>query len=86
MAIFLYVEGKDSSQSASTVDISQHGLQIQTAAKLESGQLVEVHLGDGSEGVIRARVAWVGKVEADQAERAGLKFLRPLPGKNLADD
>ena len=86
MAVVLYMEGEDSGQSAATVDVSQHGLQIQTAAKLEPGQLVEVHLGDGAEGVISARVAWVGKVETDQAERAGLKFLSPRTSKNLADD
>src|ERR1035437_4608152 len=86
MAVVLYMEGEASGQSASTVDVSQHGLQIQTAAKLEPGQSVEVHLGDGSEGVISARIAWVGKVETDQAERAGLKFLARRTSKNLTDD
>jgi hypothetical protein len=86
MAVVLHLEGEHSGQSASTVDFSQHGLQIQTVAKLEPGKLVEVHLGDGSEGVISARVAWVGKVDTGQAERAGLKFLNPRTSKNLADD
>ena len=86
LAVVLYIEGEDSGQSASTVDVSQHGLQIQTAAKLEPGQSVKVHLGDGPDGVISAHVAWVGKVEADQAARAGLKFLSPRAVKNLGDN
>ena len=86
MAVVLYIESEDGGQSASTVDVSQHGLQIQTAAKLEPGQLVGVHLGDGSEGVISARVAWVGKVETKQAGRAGLELFRALTSRNLADD
>jgi hypothetical protein len=85
MVVVLYIESEETDQSASTVDVSQHGLRIQTAAKLEPGQAVGVLLGDGSEGVISARVAWVGKVETKEAGQAGLKFLRALTSKILAD-
>jgi hypothetical protein len=78
MAVILFIEGEEVDQSAATVDLSQYGLKLQTSAPLAPGQPVGVLLGDVSEGVISARVAWVGKVETDQAGHAGLEFLHPL--------
>jgi len=85
MAVILFIEGEEIDPSALTVDLSQNGLRLQTDAALAPGQPVGVLLGDKSEGVINARVAWVGKVETDQAGQAGLEFLRPLASERLAD-
>ena len=83
--MILFIEGEEIDQSALSVDLSQNGLRLQTDAALAPGQPVGVLLGDKSEGVINARVAWVGKVETDQAGQAGLEFLRPLASERLAD-
>ena len=84
MAVLLIVEGVEVDQSALTVDVSPHGLRLQTAASLAPGQPVGVVLRGRSGGVVDARVVWVGKVETDQAGQAGLEFLRPLASKSLA--
>lgn len=84
MAVILVIEGEEVDQSAFTVDLSQYGLRLQTAASLAPGQPVGLLPDDRSGGVIGARVVWVGKVETDQAGQAGLEFLRPLDSKSLA--
>jgi len=84
MAALLVIEGEEVDQSALTVDLSPHRLRLQTAASLAPGQQVGLLPGDQSEGVIGARVVWVGKVETDQAGQAGLEFLRPLASTRLA--
>ena len=84
MAVVLFIEREDVDQSSLTLDLSEYGLRLQTAASLAPGQPVGVLLGDRSEGVIDARVVWVGKVETDQPGQAGLEFLRPLASKSLA--
>jgi len=84
MAVILVIEREETDQSSLTVDISEYGLRLQTTASLAPGQPVGVVLGDRPEGVIDARVVWVGKLETDQAGEAGLEFLRPLASKSLA--
>ena len=85
MAVILFIEGEEIDPSALTVDLSQNGLRLQTDAALAPGQPVGILLGEKSDGVIDARVAWVGRVETDQAGQAGLEFLRPLASERLAD-
>jgi hypothetical protein len=84
MAVILFIEREDVDQSSLTVDLSQYGLRLQTAASLAPGQQVGLLPDDRSGGVIGARVVWVGKVETDQAGQAGLEFLSPLASKGLA--
>jgi hypothetical protein len=78
MAVILYVEGEEVDHSAVSVDLSQHGLRLQTAASLAPGQPVGVLMDEQSQFVLDARVVWVGRVESDQSGQAGLEFLRPL--------
>jgi len=84
MAVILVIEGEEVDQLSLTVDLSQYGLRLQTAASVAPGQQVGLLPDDRSGGVIGARVVWVGKVETDQAGQAGLEFLSPLASKGLA--
>jgi hypothetical protein len=84
MAVILVIEGEEVDQSSLTVDLSQYGLRLQTAASLAPGQQVGLLPDDRSGSVIGARVVWVGKVETDQAGQAGLEFMRPLASTSLA--
>jgi hypothetical protein len=81
MAVLLVIEGEEVDRSALTVDLSPHGLRLQTAAWLTPGQQVGLLPlpNDSSKDVIGACVVWVGKAETYQAGQAGLAFLRPLP-------
>ena len=82
MAVVLVIENDEIDPSALTLDLSPFGLRLQTAAALVPGQPVGVLLGDKSQGVIDARIAWVGQVDTDQAGQAGLEFLRPLASES----
>ena len=84
LAVILVIEREEIDQSSLTLDLSEYGLRVKTAATLAPGQPVGVLLGDRPESVIDARVVWVGKVESDQARQAGLEFLRPLARESLA--
>jgi hypothetical protein len=83
MAVLLVIEGEEVDRSALTVDLSPHGLRLQTAAWLTPGQQVGLLPlpDDSSKDVIGACVVWVGKAETYQAGQAGLAFLRPLANK-----
>jgi len=61
---------------ASTVDLSERGLRVSTAAALASDQIVGVILSRTPE---RCRVAWTGQDGTVRAGQAGLQFLKPLP-------
>jgi hypothetical protein len=84
MAVLLVIEGEEVDQSALTVDVSPHGLRLQTGASLTPGLPVGVLLDEKTERVIEARVVWVGQIETDQAGQAGLEFLYPLASNSLA--
>lgn len=60
----------------STVDFSERGLRVSTAAPLTSEQVIGVILSRTPE---RCRVAWTGQEGTVRAGQAGLQFLNPLP-------
>jgi hypothetical protein len=61
---------------ASTLDLSDRGLRVSTAAELASEQIVGVVLNRIPE---RCRVAWAGQPGTARAGQAGMQFLNPLP-------
>ena len=83
MTVILVIEGEEVDQPSLTMDLSQYGLRLQTAAALAPGQQVGLLPHDRSEGVIGARVVWAGKLETDQVGQAGLEFLSPLASTSL---
>ena len=80
MAVTLVIEGDEAEYVANTVDLSPHGLRLQSDATLAPGQPVGLLLGTESNCFIKARVVWVGKADSAQAGQAGFEFLNPLTG------
>jgi len=76
--VTLVIEGNEAEQLASTMDLSQHGLRLQSDLSLAPGQPVGLLLSYNPSCVIGARVVWVGKADSAQAGQAGLEFLNPL--------
>ena len=74
--------GLEFEQPASTIDLSKHGLRIQTfeplnpARPLSPGQPVCV-LGSRGARLKYCQVVWVRAVESDGPVQAGLEFLSP---------
>jgi len=80
MAVTLVIEGDEAEYLANTVDLSLHGLCLQSEASLAQGQPVGLLLGTAPNCFIKARIAWVGRADSSQAGHAGLEFLDLLPG------
>jgi hypothetical protein len=78
IVVTLVIEGDEADQLATAIDLSQHGLRLQTDLSLPLGQRVGLLLSDSPNYVIGARVVWLGKADSDQAGEAGLEFLKPL--------
>ncbi len=81
IAVLLLVdsESEQVEQEASTLDLSQHGLRVQSKVMLCPGQLVQIIPNEGPEYAVLSRVVWVGPASSDQGGEAGLEFLNPLP-------
>ena len=80
MTVTLVIEGDEAQYLANTVDLSAHGLCLQSDATLTLGQPVGLLLGTEPDCFIKARVVWVGKADPAQAGQAGFEFLNLLPG------
>ena len=80
MAVTLVIESDEAEYLATTVDLSPHGLRLQSEATLAPGQPVGLLLATEPACFIRARVAWVGRADSAQAGQAGFQFLDPLTG------
>jgi hypothetical protein len=81
MAVTLVIEGDEAEYLATTVDLSPHGLRLQSDATLAPGQPVGLLLATEPDCFIKARVVWVGKADSAQAaDQAGFEFLNPLTG------
>lgn len=68
-------EGGKFEWSASTADLSDHGLKIKSNIPLTRGESLEVVFGGASEGARHCRVVWVGGAGFAQAGELGLEFL-----------
>ena len=78
IVVTLVIEGDEADHLANAVDLSQHGLRLQTDVSLAPGQQVGLLLSEDPTYVIGARVVWLGKVDSEQAGEAGLEFIKPL--------
>jgi hypothetical protein len=80
IAVTLVIEGNEAEHFGNTIDLSTHGLRLQSQATLGIGQSVGLLLGSEPNCFVKARVVWVGKVDPAQAGQAGFEFLGVLPG------
>jgi hypothetical protein len=80
ISVTLVIEGDEAEFHATTIDLSPHGLRLQSDATLAPGQPVGLLLATEPDCFIRARVVWVGKADSAQAGQAGFQFLNPLTG------
>jgi hypothetical protein len=80
MAVTLVIEGDEAEYLANTVDLSPHGLCLQSDATLAQGQPVGLLLGTAPNCFVKARIAWVGKADSPFAGQAGFEFLDIVPG------
>ena len=80
MTVTLVIEGDEAEYLANTVDLSPHGLCLQSEAALALGQPVGLLLGTEPNCFVKARVVWVGKADSAQAGQAGFEFLDVLTG------
>jgi len=79
ISLTLASEGRVSTFAASTVDISQGGVEIRGALRIAPGQHVDLILFKGPTVTLPSRVVWVRATEAGGELRAGLEFATPLP-------
>jgi len=79
IVVTVVISGDETDHLANAVDLSQHGLRLETDTPLAPGQRVGLLLSDDPSHLIRARVVWVGKADSDQAGEAGMEFLKPFP-------
>ena len=80
MTVTLVIEGENAEYLADAIDLSPHGLCLQSEAPLAQGRPVGLLLATEPPCVIKARVVWVGKADSAQIGQAGFEFLNPLPG------
>jgi hypothetical protein len=80
MAVTLVIESDEAEYLATAVDLSRHGLRLQSDATLAPGQPVGLLLATDPDCFIKARVVWVGKAATAQVGQAGFEFLNVLTG------
>ena len=78
MAVTLVIESDEAEYLATAVDLSRHGLRLQSDATLAPGQPVGLLLATDPVCFIKARVVWVGKAATAQVGQAGFEFLKAL--------
>lgn len=78
IVVTLVIEGDEADHLANAIDLSQHGLRLQTDVSLAPGQRVGLLLSENPTYVLGARVVWLGKSDSEQAGEAGLEFVKPL--------
>ena len=67
--------GREFERSASTVDLSESGLRVRTAAELSEGQIVYVLASRGYSPLGYCRVVWVRETDHIRRNEAGLKLM-----------
>ena len=80
IAVTVVIEGDEAEHLATTVDLSRHGVRLQSDATLAPGQPVGLLLATDPDCFINARVVWVGKADSAQAGQGGFEFLDLLTG------
>ncbi len=77
IAVTLVFEGEEAGQVASTLDVSELGVRLQSQSALTPGQPVGLVLGEEPGYVLSARVVWVGKLGSGLDGQSGLEFAEP---------
>jgi len=80
MTVTLVIESDEAEYLANAVDLSPHGLRLQSDATLAPGQPVGLLLATDPACFVKARVVWIGKADSAQAGQAGFEFLNLLTG------
>lgn len=80
ISVTLLIEGDEAEDRATSVDLSQYGLRLESDSTLAPGQAVGILLPTNPDCFIKARVVWVSKVDSAHVSQAGLEFLNPLTG------
>jgi hypothetical protein len=80
MTVTLVIEGDEAEYLATAVDVSQHGLRLQSGPALAPGQPVGLLFPTDPASFIRARVVWVGKADSIQNGQTGFEFLNLSTG------
>ncbi|MBI1940908.1 MAG: PilZ domain-containing protein [Acidobacteria bacterium] len=75
VTLLLKNQGRELERSASTVDLSDEGLRVQTTAPLSEGQIVYVISGRGYSPLGYCRVVWVRESDLTHRNEAGLKVV-----------
>jgi hypothetical protein len=80
MTVTLVMEGDEAEYLTTAIDLSPHGLRLQSDTALAPGQPVGLLLATDPACFIKARVVWVGKADSAQAGQVGFEFLNLLTG------
>lgn len=76
LTLIVKSEGEERSQAAFASDISDHGLRIQTAPGLVSGQQVYIFSRERGTQFGACRIVWTRTIEQGRNVEAGLEVLR----------
>ena len=79
MTVTLVIEGENAEYLADAIDLSSHGLCLQSGPPLPKASRGPPAPPEPP-CVIKARVVWVGKADSAQIGQVGFEFLNPLPG------
>ena len=77
-------EGKKIESDAYTLDLSEHGLKLQSSIALAQGQIVDLTATDGSECSVRGRVIWTGAVGSAREGEVGFEIVSPFADAYLS--
>lgn len=69
MTVNLVIEGEEAECLGTAVDLSTHGLRLQSETTLAPGQSVGLLLATEPICFVKARVVWVGKADSAQLAR-----------------
>jgi hypothetical protein len=69
-------ENGEKKQSATTLDLAEHGLRISTRLKLNEGQTVYAFSRQGGHHFGSCRVVWTSQPGENQLAEAGLEVMR----------
>ncbi|HEV2350203.1 MAG TPA: PilZ domain-containing protein [Terriglobia bacterium] len=75
ITLLLDYRDKETEYPASTINMSEHGLKIQTRAALDRGQTLEVLTENTGSRLAHCRVVWVHQQDSEPAFEAGLEIL-----------
>jgi len=79
LPVILLIEGEEVDPHALAVEMSQHGVRLQTKAAVKPRQSAQVIFEGDPNHAVQSRVVWVGRVNTDRQAETGLEFINPIP-------